>query len=101
VPGLATYTGKSCVYIRQIDEKGTLYIGYASYLPDRYGVPELKQVIYFEEYADDATCLLREAELLKEFTMAGLPLANRFIPRGTLYQSLPLSVKESLLYTQR
>lgn len=76
IPGLATYTGKPCVYVRWVESVQACYIGRTNDLFTRYVFDKLIEVIYFEEYDDNDFTHVREAMLIYEFKKAGVPLAN-------------------------
>lgn len=78
---LDQYKGGPCVY-RRLTPAGFFYIGSTMYLYTRYAKPELDQITGFEEYTTEEEIRARERELVLLYMAAGVPLANRVIPKG-------------------
>jgi hypothetical protein len=79
IPGLETYTGKPCVYVRWLEPEMMFYVGMSIDLYSRYDRHALSEIIYFEEYETEEEIIQREKRLIMEFALYNLPLANRKI----------------------
>src|SRR6266705_4317159 len=95
LPNMLAYSGSACVYIRWIKEKQAFYIGSTiNNLIDRYGIEELKEVIYIKEYdgptykpggsnynlVEDSTVKFArgyERDLIALFIACNFPLTNK------------------------